>query len=458
MRTGATLLIILLGVAGCRVSDSDSEEQASEDQAQQDARVATAFASGSARMSAEELEAARMNMGWREFVERDTIAAGDSGAPGVNESWDDITMESVNSGPIALPVHGDVAGPSVLRVQIVLDRALFSPGVIDGRWGSNTEKAVYWLQRREGLRASGHVDQPTWQRLQQLAGQPAQLVRTRQLTAEDVAGPFVTLPEEYYERRDMECQCYESLAEKLAELSHTTEELLEKLNPGVDLNSMQAGMQLNVPAVERQERATLAATTPARDNDQTRGPSAAAGQDGSAQGGSPAAGQPGSSASGARASRDTSADGAAAGQGVNGTVAKIVISDGGRYLHALDGAGRILYHFPATLGSDYSPSPSGDYRITNIAHDPSWHYQPDLLEGVDDEKPDAVLPAGPNNAVGVVWMQLSRPHYGIHGTSAPETIGYATSNGCVRLTNWDAEFLASHTDPGTPVEFRDVAR
>jgi lipoprotein-anchoring transpeptidase ErfK/SrfK len=308
-------------------------------------------------------------------------------------------MESTNSGPAALPVHGDGAGPSVLRVQILLDLASFSPGIVDGRWGSNTEKAVFWLQRREGLDDSGRVDEATWQRLQELSGEPTELVRTHQLTAEDVAGPFVTLPEEYYDRRDMDCQCYESLAEKLAERFHTSEGLLTQLNPGVDLNGVTAGTSLNVPAVDR---------------------------------------DPASPASG------------------SGAIARIVISDGGRYLHALDANDRIVYHFPATLGSDYSPSPTGEYSITNIAHDPTWHYQPDLLEGVDDSEPDAVLPAGPNNAVGVVWMQLSRPHYGIHGTSAPETIGYATSNGCVRLTNWDAELLGGRVQPATPVSFRDV--
>lgn len=437
MRIAAALLIVLLS-AGCRVSDSDTEEQAAPATEQEDGRVATAFASGSDRLSPEELEANRLNMDWREFIERDTTAgaAGDTtadGQPSIDESWDDITMESINSGPAALPLYGDVEGPSVLRVQILLDRALFSPGVMDGRWGSNTEKAVYWLQRREGLRPTGHVDPATWERLQQLAGQTGQLVRTKQLTADDVAGPFVTLPEEYYDRRDMDCQCYESLAEKLAEVHHTTEELLAKLNPGLDLNNVQAGTALNVPAVDRQAPPAMAQATGSqaqRADTQAQRPATGAG--------------------------DTAGAGTTGQARAPGGVAKIVISDGGRYLHALDASGRILYHFPATLGSDYSPSPTGDYRITNIAHDPTWHYQPDLLEGVDDDEPDAVLPAGPNNAVGVVWMQLSRPHYGIHGTSAPETIGYATSNGCVRLTNWDAEFLAERTGAGTPVEFRDV--
>jgi lipoprotein-anchoring transpeptidase ErfK/SrfK len=405
MRIGAVLLLIV-AAAACR-GDEDRDDRARRPATPDDGRVATAYATGSDRLSTDELEAGRLEMDWREFIERDPTEIADTTRPGLDESWDDITVESVNSGPVALPVFGDVAGPSVLRVQILLDRALFSPGIVDGRWGRNTEKAVYWLQRREGLNASGHVDQATWERLQQLASQPRELVRAVRLTQDDVAGPFVTLPDEYYDRRDMECQCYESLAEKLAELHHTTEGLLGQLNPDVDLNAVQAGAELYVPALDRVDSARQS------------GPVA------------PAAGA---------ASR----------------IAKIVISDGGRYLHALDASNRIVYHFPATLGSDYSPSPTGDYSITNIAHDPSWHYQPDLLEGVDDDDPDAVLPPGPNNAVGVVWMQLSRPHYGIHGTSAPETIGYATSNGCVRLTNWDAEFLARRVDAGVPVEFRDV--
>jgi lipoprotein-anchoring transpeptidase ErfK/SrfK len=383
-----------------------------------DGHVATAYTGGSDRLSPEELEAGRMDMGWRQWVDRD-VANAAAGAPGDTarsgsfrrdvaaqsrrahiESWDSITTQTANTGAIALPVGGDVAGPSVLRVQVLLDRAAFSPGIVDGRWGANTEKAVYWLQRREGLDASGEVDERTWERLQQLAGQPQQIVRTHRLTEDDVAGPFIDLPREWYDRRNLECQCYESLAEKLAERFHTSESLLERLNPGVNLNGLAAGQTLNVPNVGDR----------------------------------------------------------VAPQGTAGDVARIVISDGGRYLHALDGNDRILYHFPATLGAAYSPSPTGEYRITAIAHDPEWHYQPALLHGVDDNEPDAVLPAGPNNAVGTVWMQLSRPHYGIHGTAAPETIGYAVSNGCVRLTNWDVEFLAERVPEGTPVEFRDIAR
>ncbi|HET7322107.1 MAG TPA: L,D-transpeptidase, partial [Longimicrobiaceae bacterium] len=126
------------------------------------------------------------------------------------------------------------------------------------------------------------------------------------------------------------------------------------------------------------------------------------------------------------------------------------------YVNALDGSGKVLFHFPSTLGAAYSPSPTGKFHVTSITPDPKWYYQPDLLTGVPDDEEPAMIPAGPNNPVGVVWMALSAPHYGIHGTSAPETIGYATSHGCIRLTNWDAHFLSQRIDAGVPVHFRDI--
>ncbi|HEX6071277.1 MAG TPA: L,D-transpeptidase family protein [Longimicrobiaceae bacterium] len=345
------------------------------------------------RLSREELERGRMNAGWRRYVQMDSLS--DTTQVNNRETWEEITAQSLQQSPMVLPLTGDVAGPSVARLQIALDRALFSPGIIDGRWGMNTEKAVYWLQKRERLPATGRVDAATWQRIVQLASVQT-FTRAHTLTAEDVKGPFITIPEDIYEQAELDCMCYESLSEKLAETFHTSPELLAKLNPGVDLDAVAAGQSLNVPQVRE------AAAAPA------------------------------------------------------GGIAEIVISDGGHYLHAVDSAGRVLMHFPTTLGSDYAPSPEGEFSITNIAPDPTWHYQPDLLTGVEDWKEEAIIPAGPNNAVGVVWMQLSKPHYGIHGTSSPESIGYVTSHGCVRLTNWDARLLSERIEPGVAVHFRDI--
>ena len=377
-----------------------------------DTAPATALASGPAELSPGEIEAGRLDSTWKQYVEvdPDTAPPADSAAPGDTTAadttaarWEDISPETVNAPIRSLPVHGDVEGPAVARIQILLDQARFSPGIIDGRWGKNTEKAVYWFQKANGLSATGRVDRATLDALTGRGG--SRPVRAHRLTEQDVAGPFRDLPDDVYARAEQPCLCYESLEEKLSEVFHATTVLLEQLNPGVDLGSVRSGQTLQVPGVEPFHTDAL--------------------PDGTYTGG--------------------------------GEVARIVISDGGHYVHALDETGRVLYHFPSTMGSDYAPSPQGRYSVESITFEPTWHYQPDLLTGVDPEKEDAMLPGGPNNAVGIVWMQLSKPHYGIHGTRAPETIGYATSHGCVRLTNWDAAFLARRSPPGVPVEFRDVA-
>ncbi len=345
-------------------------------------------------LTGEDLDRARMDMGWRNVVEVDAADwEGDGDNP---ESWEDITAEAVNRGDIHLPLLSGASGPSVLRVQILLDRALFSPGVMDGRWGANTEKAVYWFQSREGLSRTGQVDRETFERLVEAAGEPRVLAREHRLSEDDVAGPFVEIPDSIYDKAELDCLCYESLSEKLGEMFHSTPELLEKLNPEKDLDALEAGQIIQVPNI--------------RESD--------------------------------------------AGQGAR--IARLVVSDAGRYLHAVDSDDRIVFHFPSTLGARYDPSPQGDFRVVSITENPWWHYQPGILEHVDDDDEEALIPPGPNNAVGVVWMALSKEHYGIHGTSAPETIGYASSAGCVRLTNWDALFLSQRIDEGVNVSFRDT--
>jgi lipoprotein-anchoring transpeptidase ErfK/SrfK len=393
LRCSTILFALLLGA--CR--DSGQAAPAATRAEPSDANTPPAaelYGVGYEALSAEELERGRFDTGWRRVVQLDTGAV-ENGA-GNPESWEDITAQAVNSGATHLPLHGNIAGPSVLSAQILLDRALFSPGIIDGRWGKNTEIATYWFQSREGLRPTGRIDRETFDRLARLAGEPRELVRVHRLTASDVEGPFVKIPEDIYDKAKLDCLCYESLTEKLGELFHTSPDLLRKLNPDVELSSLSAGDELRVPNT-----------------------------------------------------RDASAPPA-------GSVARLVVSGAGHYLHALDSAGRILYHFPTTLGSSYDPSPDGTHTVRSITRDPWWHYQPAILEHVDSSEPDARIPPGPNNAVGLVWMALSKPHYGIHGTSAPETIGYATSAGCVRLTNWDALFLADRIESGVEVEFRDT--
>jgi lipoprotein-anchoring transpeptidase ErfK/SrfK len=408
MRSWPAILLGALVILAACGSDADVERRGApgDVDAPTERRGAASAIGGRSELSAEEIEAGRFDASWRQYAQaREGMpGAGPGGQPDgepPDESWDEISPTTVN-GPPSYPLYGDVAGPSVAKIQIMLNRARFSPGIIDGRWGKNTEKALYYFQQSNALSATGRVDSPTVDALRRVAGD--EQVRTHRLTDLDVEGPFVQVPEDIYERAELECLCYESLREKLGEVFHSSPELLEQLNPGVHLNGLAAGDALSVPAVEPFRVGALP------EGEYTEG-------------------------------RE---------------VRRIVVSGGGHYVHALNAAGDILYHFPSTLGAEYSPDPGDDYTVETIVFHPDWHYQPRLLRDVDPDDEEAVIPAGPNNDVGVVWMALSEPHYGIHGTRAPETIGYAVSSGCVRLTNWDAALLARRVPPGTRVEFTDV--
>lgn len=353
-------------------------------------------------MSPEEIERGRSEAGWKQYVKMD---ASDEPSSPNKESLEEVTPEKMNTVKMHLPLN-DGKGPSVFQAQLLLDRSPYSPGILDGAWGKNTEKAVYWMQKSEGLKATGTINQETFKRLYELAGTPDKMIVEHKLTEKDVSGPFIKIPGDIYEQAKLDCMCYESLKEKLGEMFHIDPELLQRLNPKVKLDELKAGNTIYVPNLQNPFR-----------EDETK-----------------------------------------TGGATSAKVEKLIVSDGGHYVHAVDKDGKIIYHFPSTLGSTYAPSPSGDWKVNVVAPDPAWHYQPALLTGEPDNKPDAMIPAGPNNPVGVVWIDLTKEHYGIHGTAAPETIGYATSHGCVRLTNWDAVFLADKVGKGTLVTFTDTQK
>ena len=319
-------------------------------------------------------------------------------APNGKESFKGLDANAINSAPVVVPLKGDVAGPSVLKTQVFLDRAGFSVGALDGRWGRNTAIALFWYQKSRGVNAAdpGALDEPTYRALAANAGANQAALVQQSLTADDVKGPFVTIPEDVYDKAKLDCLCYESVQEKLAERFHTTAEFLDLLNPDADFSSLKAGDQIWVPNV--------------------RGPLT---QD-----------QP--------------------------DIARVVISIRGNTFNAFDAAGNLVFHSPTTLGSKYDPSPRETVEVKKITVDPWFHYQPTLFHEVPDSEPEAHLPAGPNSPVGVVWIALSKPHFGIHGTSDPDSIGYASSHGCVRLTNWDARDVAHRLKPGVMVEFVDT--
>ncbi|MBA3585324.1 MAG: peptidoglycan-binding protein, partial [Gemmatimonadetes bacterium] len=176
-------------------------------------------------LSPSEIELGRRDSSWRQAVKLDrrfvVRAALDTVA--IPEIWDDIGEEPALADPpgreegVHLPLYGDVEGPSVLYVQVLLDRARFSPGILDGKWGKNTEKAVYWLQHREELPATGLVDSTTYARIFDLAGRPERFDREHVLTEDDVTGLFRRIPRSVYAQARLKCLCYETLTERLAE-------------------------------------------------------------------------------------------------------------------------------------------------------------------------------------------------------------------------------------------------
>lgn len=313
-------------------------------------------------------------------------------------------QKSVEAEQRKFPLRIPKSGPVALQLQILLDRSGFSPGIIDGAWGVNAAKAItFFTKPDDDDRLSGDapaavtsIDAETYARLR-IAARSKPLLRRYILSADDLDGPFTVIPEDVYKQEKLPCLCYSSPLEELSERFHSSKKLLADLNPRVNLEKLKPGMTILVPNVE---------------------------------------------ADNAALPQDTA------------IIARVIISKKHFWTHAVDAAGKIIYHFPSTLGAGYDPSPTGDYKVTYVARDPTFRYQPKLFAEVPDDEPEAKLRPGPNSPVGRVWMSLSKPHYGIHGTSSPETIGYANSHGCVRLTNWDALRLSDLVDRGTPVQFK----
>ena len=315
-----------------------------------------------------------------------------------------LDQSRIEKAPTRFPLRIPQSGPLAVQLEILLDRAGFSPGVVDGAWGINAAKAfTFFAKPNDSARFRGDspptvksIDQATYDRLRSAAF-PRPLTRWYTVSSADVKGPFTPIPENVYKKAKLRCLCYSSVAEMLGEKFHTSTRLLAQLNPRVNIAAIESGTKLLVPNVDDNGSATP---------------------------------------------QDTS------------IAARLIISKKGYWTQVLDSEGKILYHFPSTLGAGYDPSPTGDFKVTEVSYDPAFKYQPKLFADVPDDDPQALLPPGPNSPVGVVWMSLSKPHYGIHGTSSPETIGYANSHGCVRLTNWDALRLSYLLPDGTPVEFK----
>jgi lipoprotein-anchoring transpeptidase ErfK/SrfK len=139
----------------------------------------------------------------------------------------------------------------------------------------------------------------------------------------------------------------------------------------------------------------------------------------------------------------------------DGAVARVEVDKTQKVVRAFGDDNTLVAFYPATIGSEEKPAPSGAFRIRAVAKYPTYHYDPKFnFKGVKTQQPFTIKP-GPNNPVGAVWIDLSKPSYGIHGTPDPTKIGKTESHGCIRLTNWDVLDLASRVHKGVQVAFLD---
>jgi lipoprotein-anchoring transpeptidase ErfK/SrfK len=299
-----------------------------------------------------------------------------------------LSVDEVNKAePAKSPAKNSRA--VTVKAQVLLDRARFSPGVIDGRRSENFANALRAFQQKSGLKESGELDAATWKKLTE-STDPALIEYT--ISAADTKGPFgEEIPESYEKKAELKRLDYTSPLELLAERFHTDEGLLRELNPGKSFDkdgTVIAVANVNVKAV------------------------------------------------------------ALSTKGV-----KLEVDKAHKSVRVLGSDGKLVAAYPASIGSEEKPAPSGTLKVVRVAHGPSYTYNPDFkFRGVKADR-ELKIAAGPNNPVGTVWIALNQKTYGIHGTAEPTKVGKVASHGCVRMTNWDAVALAKLVRKGTVVEF-----
>ena len=370
----------------------------------------------------------------------DTMASNDSAAMRDSaQAGENASNMGQQSGEDAIP---DSEKRPIMQAQVVLDRIGFGPGVIDGKMGMSTENALMGFQEANDLETSGELDEATKQALAEWDRIPA----TRVVTIPENWGDadYEAIPEDTAAKAKMERLGYTSLDERLAERFHTTIDVLKQLNP----NGQPAGMSGQGGA------------TPSPTSSATASPTTTATRSGTAT--AQGTFHPGQRIRvpniggdriepGAIGDRNWQRTLAALGVGSDQPeVDRIVVSKAGKTLKAYQGD-KLVALFTVSSGSSQFPLPLGEWDIEGEAYNPTYSYDPEVLGKGDGETHS--LPAGPNSPVGVVWIDLSKEHYGIHGTPDPETIGRAQSSGCVRLTNWDAARLAGMVSQSTRVIF-----
>jgi lipoprotein-anchoring transpeptidase ErfK/SrfK len=324
----------------------------------------------------------------------------------------------------------------MMQLQVVLDRQGFGPGVIDGREGLSTANALKGFQEANEIEVTGELDLATRGALARWDDVAA--TRVVRIPASWGRETYRQVPDEPADQAKMDRLGYASIDERLAERFHTTVEVLHALNPGGRPAEAKSASPATPAAAASPSASDSAAKPSLRAGQLVRVPNA------------------GVDRVSAHSEDNEEWNRTLASLGVDSVqpdAARIVVDKSDGWLKAYDKAGKLVALFTVTTGSGHDPLPLGEWGVNGVSRNPPFAYDPDLFWDVPDHEEEQQLPPGPNGPVGVAWIDLTREHYGIHGTSAPETIGRAQSHGCVRLTNWDVARLAGMVDGSTKVVF-----
>jgi lipoprotein-anchoring transpeptidase ErfK/SrfK len=286
---------------------------------------------------------------------------------------------------------------TICRLQIYLDEHSFGPGKIDGHWGDFIAKALQRFQAANNQPSSGQIDSALRQILQKMA--PTYTTYT--ITEGDL-GWVGKVPSQPAEMAQLKKILYRSVLDFVAERYHTDVPFLKKLNPTQNLDHLKKGRSLQVPNVEpfRIEAVQAVPDLPPRPEFAQR---------------------------------------------------VIKVDTRKRMLDLIDG-GRMICSFPITPGSKTLPAPIGNWKVVKVTTLPVFRWDEAMLMHGRRSDRFHIIPPGPRNPVGIVWIGLNKKGIGVHGTDSPETIGRSASHGCIRLANWDAARLVDQVTVGMNVE------